>query len=41
MVTDIARHLISLIKDRHNPQEKMGNKLQIFPWNVSDNKTDQ
>jgi hypothetical protein len=27
MVTDIARHLISLIKDRHNPQEKVGNKL--------------
>jgi hypothetical protein len=27
MVTDIARHLISPIKNRHNPQEKVGDKL--------------
>ena len=40
MVTNITSHGIALVKNSQYPKKKVGYQLQVLPWNISNDKTD-
>jgi hypothetical protein len=41
MLANIAGYFISPVENCQNPKEKMRYQLEVFSWDISDDKTDK